>query len=66
MKSFCVNKREEFILIKLKDFCKKKSISIKYTAPYIYKKNSLVKQKLKIIVNIKDLLFIDNRLLFKI
>lgn len=35
----------EFIFAKLKDICNKKSITIKYTAHYMHKKNKLVKQE---------------------
>lgn len=41
MKLLHINKGEKFILIKFRDFYKKKSISIKYATPYIYKKNGL-------------------------
>lgn len=41
MKSICANRGGEFILVKLRDFCEKISISIKYAAPYMYEKNRL-------------------------
>lgn len=38
MKTFCANRKKEFILTKLKDLYNKKNITIKYTTLYIYKK----------------------------
>ena len=38
MKFFYTNREREFISVKLKDFCKKKDISIKYKAAYMHKK----------------------------
>lgn len=43
MKAFYINKKREFILIKLQNFYNKKNIIIKYITIYIYKKNNLVK-----------------------
>lgn len=62
MKTFYTDKEEKFISIKFKTFCKKK-LNIKYTAPYIYKKNSLIKKRWRIILTIKDFLLLDSGLL---
>lgn len=43
MQTLRANGGEEFILVKSKKFCKKKSIKIKYAIPYIYKENSIAK-----------------------
>lgn len=45
MKALCTDREKEFILTKVKDFCKKKDIIIKYTALYIYKENGVAEQK---------------------
>lgn len=42
MKVLQVNKKAKFIFIKLKKFCKKYEINIKYTILYLYKKKRLV------------------------
>lgn len=42
MKALYADRGEEFISAKLKDFCKEKSIIIKYTISYMYEKNSSV------------------------
>lgn len=53
----------EFISIKLRLFCKKQGLVIKYAALYMHKKNGLVKQGWKTIMTIKDLMLIDSGLL---
>lgn len=63
MKTFCADGREEFISIKLKGFCDKKGIALKYVAPYMYKENGLAERDWRTIVTIKDLLLLDNGLL---
>lgn len=45
MKILKADGRKEFIVRKFGTFCKKKGISIKYTAAYVHKKNRLIKQK---------------------
>lgn len=45
MKALHVDRKEEFISAKLKDFCNKKSIKIKYATLYIPKKNSIVEKE---------------------
>lgn len=59
------NKRGKFVSIKLKKFCNKRKIKIKYATPYIYKENGIAKQDQRIIVIIKDFLLIDNELLLE-
>lgn len=44
MKALWVDRRGKFISIKLKKFCDKKRIVIKYIIPYLQKKNSLAKR----------------------
>lgn len=44
IKALCADKKGEFIFIKLKNFCKKRSIVVKFTTSYIYEKNGLVKR----------------------
>lgn len=61
MKTLCVDRGEEFISIKLKDFCNKKGIALKYMIYYIYKENCLAERKWHIIITIKDSLFLDSR-----
>lgn len=63
MKALQVDGGGEFIPAKLRSFCKKQNIVIKYTAPYIYKENELAKQGWRIIVMIKNLMLIDSVLL---
>ena len=53
----------DFIFVKLRTFCEKREIIIKYAAPYIYEENELVKQGWKIIVTMKDVMLIDSGLL---
>lgn len=45
IKLLYTNKNKEFILAKSKELYKNKSITIKYTRLYKYKKNKLAKQK---------------------
>lgn len=62
MKALRADGRREFISTKLKDFCEKKGITIKYAAPYIHKENGVAEQGWRTIVTIKDSLLIDNGL----
>lgn len=41
IKLLCVNGGGEFILAKLKKFYKKRGITIKYIAPFMYEENGL-------------------------
>lgn len=52
----------EFISIKLRMFCEKKGIAIKYTAPYVHKENGLAEQGWRTLVTMKDSLLIDSGL----
>lgn len=45
IKALYIDRREEFIFAKLKNFCKKKDIKIKYVALYIYKENCIAKRE---------------------
>lgn len=62
MKIFCANGGGEFIFAKLKDFCDRKRIKIKYAILYISEENGVTEQELKMIVTMKDSLLIDSRL----
>lgn len=39
MKILQIDSRRKFIFDKLRSFCKKRDITIRYVAPYIYEKN---------------------------
>ena len=62
MKIFGADGEEEFISHKLRTFCDKRGILIKYTAPYVYEKNRLAERGWCTIITIKDSILIDNRL----
>lgn len=62
MKVLQADSRKEFIFVKLRNFCKKREITIKYMAPYMHEKNEFAKQGWKIIVIMKNTMLIDNRL----
>lgn len=63
MKALHADGGEEFISAKLKDFCEKKSITIKYVASYIHEENSIVERRWRIVVTKKDFLLINSELL---
>lgn len=63
MKTLCANGGGEFISIKLRGFCNKKDIILKYTIPYMYKENGIVEKGWQIIITMKDLLLLDSELL---
>lgn len=63
IKMLRVDNGSEFISAKLRLFCKKRGISIKYTVPYIHKKNRLAEQGCRTIIIIKDSILIDSGLL---
>lgn len=65
MKAFRANGGGEFISTKLKDFCKKKGITIKYAALYMHEENGVAKQGWRTIVTMKDSLLIDSGLLLE-
>lgn len=52
----------EFISAKLKDFCDKKGITIKYAAPYMHEENGIAERGWKTIVMMKDSLLINSGL----
>ena len=55
----------EFISTKLKEFCDRRRIRIKYVAPYIHKENGIEERGWRTIVTMKDSLLIDNHLLLE-
>lgn len=57
-----VDGSRKFMLVKFWSFNKKRGISMKYIVLYIYKKNKLVKRKLRIIFNMKNSILINSRL----
>ncbi len=62
MKTLCADGGGEFISAKLKDFCDKKGITIKYAAPYMHEENGLAERGWKTIVTMKDSLLVDSGL----
>lgn len=50
----------EFISAKLKNFCEKRGIAIKYAAPYMHKENGLAEREWQTIVTVKDSMLIDS------
>lgn len=64
MKTLCINEKGEFISAKLKDFCYKKKIIIKYIAPYIHEENGLAERGWKTIIIMNDFLLVNSRLPF--
>lgn len=65
MKALRVDRGGKSISIKLKIYCQKYNIVIKYTTLYLYKKNSFIKRRKKILVIMKDSLLINSSLLNK-
>ena len=45
IKVFYANSGGKFILAKLKDFCNKKNITIKYKALYMHKKSGIMERR---------------------
>ncbi len=60
MKLLQADGRGEFIFKKLRSFCKKRGIAIRYVAPYVHEKNRLIEQGWRTIVIIKDLMLINS------
>ena len=60
-KAFCTDGEREFIFIKLRTFCEKKSITFKYAAPYMHEENGLTERGWQTIVTMKDLLLLNSR-----
>ena len=63
MKTLQANRGGKFILTKLKKFCKKQRIIIKYATPYLHRENGLAESRWRILVTMKDSLLIDSSLL---
>lgn len=62
MKALCADGGGEFISTKLKEFCDKKGITIKYAAPYMHEENGLAERGWRTIVTMKDSLLVDSGL----
>lgn len=62
MKILRADGRGEFILHKLRTFCEKRRILIKYVAPYMHEENGLAEQGWWTIVTMKDSMLIDTGL----
>lgn len=62
IKEFWADEGDKFFSIEPKIFYKKQDINIKYAILYLHKKNDLTKQRLKILVIIKNLLLINNNI----
>ena len=62
MKTICANREKEFISIKLRDFCNKKGIILKYATLYMHKENGIAKRGWQTIITMKDLLLLDRGL----
>ncbi len=62
MKILRVDGGEEFISVKLRLFCEKRGITIRYAAPYIHEGNGLAERGWRTIVTMKDSMLIDSGL----
>lgn len=62
MKALQADSRGKFISIKLRKFCDKQKIIIKYVTSYLHEENGLAKHRWKILVTMKDSLLIDSGL----
>lgn len=62
MKTLCADRRGKFMFIKLRDFCNKKGLILKYVTSYIHKENDIAEKGRQIIVTMKDLLLLDSKL----
>lgn len=62
IKTFYADRGGEFISIKLKGFCNKKSIALKYPVPYMHEENGLAERSWRTIITINDLLLWDSEL----
>lgn len=52
----------EFISVKLRLFCRKRGIAIRYAAPYVHEENGLAERGWRTIVTMKDSMLIDSGL----
>lgn len=62
MKALRADGGGEFITAKLRSFCKKRGIAIKYAAPYVHEENGLTERGWRTIVTMKDSMLIDSGL----
>ena len=53
---------EEFISVKLRLFCEKRGITIRYATPYIHEENRLAERGWRTIVTMKDSMLVDSGL----
>lgn len=60
MKALRPNGERDFISIWLCEFCKKRGITIKYPALYVYEENGLAKRRWRTIIAMKDIMLIDS------
>lgn len=65
IKALCTDRGREFISAKLKDFCNKKDIVIKFAAPYMHEEKRVAEQGWRTIVTIKDSLLVNSGLPLK-
>ena len=63
LKTLRADEEGEFISIKLRVFCEKRRIALKYEAQYMHKENGLAEREWRTIVTMKDSLLLNNRLL---
>lgn len=62
MKALRADGGGEFISTKLKEFCEKQGINIKYATPYLHEENGLAERGWRTLVTMKDSLLIDSGL----
>ena len=62
LKTLCPDGGGEFISIKLRVFCEKREIALKYGASYMHEENSLAERGWRTIVTMKDSLLLDSGL----
>lgn len=62
MKALRADGGGELISGKLRAFCKKRDIAIKYAAPYMHEENGMAERGWHMIVTMKDLMLIDSGL----
>lgn len=62
MKTLRADGGGKFISIKLRVFCEKRGIALKYVAPCMHEENELAKRGWRTIVTMKDLLLLDSGL----
>lgn len=62
MKTLRADGGGEFISVRLRLFCKKRGIAIRYAAPYVHEENGLAERGWRTIVTMKDAMLIDSSL----